>query len=492
MPRTPSHHGGRLAVPTTLMRLAALSAVMAASMTASARAAAPLYSTASPFNQPIAAAPAIDPESSQMVGSLVEARNLKGFPIAVREWTIPAYEATATTPRYDVPITGRPPGWRWDGAWTPTYNTMMSVPIPDEAKPDSADDGHMSVLDPASGCEYDFYAATDNLTPTILRPNGDITNTWTKTGATTAWQALDENVSSPTAATTVDYIQSAAVAGRVAEVALKNPAAGTKSTAGKAWFYAGTAATRLKVDAVSQGTVRATTTLTAGKALGWYSLAVPTTTQASLDDLRLRFTALDAAVASVRAAYYAPTPLKSWSASWGNTIRMDGDGVYGDGTSTRASGFGLAGMIWPEELRAGSIDHALVFAYPYTKAGGPVAPATAADGLSTRLDAIPFGARVQLDPSLNLDALGLTAYEKTVAKALQRYGMILGDSGGALSLYAINAKSYAVDPYAGVLPADDYAYLSKLPVDRFRVLATGAQNTRTAPPMDAPRCGLFR
>ena len=97
----------------------------------------------------------------------------------------------------------------------------------------------------------------------------------------------------------------------------------------------------------------------------------------------------------------------------------------------------------------------------------------------------------ELDPTLNLNTLGLTGYEKTVARALQEYGMILGDTGGALSLFAINSQSYASDPYAGVLPAADYAYLSKIPVNRFRVLNTGPQSN-IAPPMAAPTCGAFR
>lgn len=163
-----------------------------------------------------------------------------------------------------------------------------------------------------------------------------------------------------------------------------------------------------------------------------------------------------------------------WSASWGNAISLDGDGVFPRGMSARGSGFAFtAGMIWPEELRSGRIEHALAFNYSSVKAGGPVAPATESDGTVTRRGAIPEGARVQLDPGLDLDTLGLSRYEKTIARALQEYGMFLVDSGGAeggLSLYAVDPKSWPDNPYRDIWPDEDYVSIHNIPADRFRVL----------------------
>ena len=57
--------------------------------------------------------------------------------------------------------------------------------------------------------------------------------------------------------------------------------------------------------------------------------------------------------------------------------------------STRASGFSsVAGLIWPEELRAGEINHALVFAYPFTRSGGPVGLATLAVAVGEQPDTV--------------------------------------------------------------------------------------------------------
>lgn len=168
-----------------------------------------------------------------------------------------------------------------------------------------------------------------------------------------------------------------------------------------------------------------------------------------------------------------------WVASWGNAISMDSDGVYPFGVSTRGSGFAfLGGFIWPDELKKGEISHALVFAYPYTKAGGPVAPATDSDGTVKSKTALPEGARLRLDPSLDLDALGLTPAEKAIAKALQVYGMYLVDNGGesGIGIYAVDPRSVLNNPYEGILPDEDYPELSGIPLNKFQVLKLPKQD----------------
>mgnify|MGYP001561550252 CR=1 FL=1 len=165
-----------------------------------------------------------------------------------------------------------------------------------------------------------------------------------------------------------------------------------------------------------------------------------------------------------------------WSASWGNTTKIDGSGVYEKGYSARGSGFALlAGMIWPDELKSGAIKHALIFTSDPVKRGGPVPPATESDGVSKNKNAIPEGARLQLDPGLDIENLNLTDYEKIIAKALQEYGMFLADSGGGVELEAINPLSVNGNPYDGILPNKRYIDLSRIPLNRFRVIKMGPQ-----------------
>jgi hypothetical protein len=187
--------------------------------------------------------------------------------------------------------------------------------------------------------------------------------------------------------------------------------------------------------------------------------------------------------------YRAQRTPEGWTAEWINATPADGDGIYPDGLSTRASGISItAGLIWPEELRSGHIDHALVFAYPFTSRSGPVPPATRSDGRTDEPTALPIGARVVLDPALDLTTLALTPTELMVAEALQKYGMILADSGGGLSLFAVHPQSYPADPYAAFWGPTNFASLSGLPVDRFKVLELSLPQPPYFGPVTPNRC----
>ena len=172
----------------------------------------------------------------------------------------------------------------------------------------------------------------------------------------------------------------------------------------------------------------------------------------------------------------------SWQAAAGNTIDApSSSGIYpGNGVDStegiRASGFSLlAGMIWPHELEAGVIDHAIAFVYFPTRSGGPVAPAVASDGPVDDPAALPIGARLQLDPDLDLDGLGLDPWERTIAQALQVYGMYCADTGGGIGLSMLHAYSFEGNPYDGLLPdeaiTEGGVFLDKLPPESFRVLS---------------------
>ena len=137
-------------------------------------------------------------------------------------------------------------------------------------------------------------------------------------------------------------------------------------------------------------------------------------------------------------------------------------------------------MIWPQELEAGEINHALIFSYDHTKSGGPVTPATESDGTGSDAWCIPEGALVRLNPALDLNSLGLNSYEMTIAKCLQTYGMYCADDGGGLSLYAINPLSCKNNPYENIWGDQTYVDMSKIPANQFQVMNLGSQNNSEA------------
>jgi len=188
------------------------------------------------------------------------------------------------------------------------------------------------------------------------------------------------------------------------------------------------------------------------------------------------------------------TSTGGWSASWANSISLDGDGIYDAGLSTRGSGFAFpGGLIWPDELESGQMTHALIFNYTFTRSGGPVLPATDSDGITDGDNAIPEGALLQLDPSF--DVSGLSGYELTIAKGLQKYGMYLADTGGesGIGLYAIDPKSAETNPFADVFPDVDWPGLPNIPLDRFRVIKMSDQDGGFADKIDliASGCGTM-
>ena len=154
----------------------------------------------------------------------------------------------------------------------------------------------------------------------------------------------------------------------------------------------------------------------------------------------------------------------------------NGDGVYDKGAAPSASGFAsAAGMIRPEEMQRGYINHALTFTMQHARGpvGWPVRPATNGDGRYEGRGTIPMGARIQLDPAFNVDAAPLQPWQKVIARALQEYGAYLKDTGGTFAFHAQHQATSGgyVYPWGRV----DYAYLPTWLVRHLRVLAYGTQ-----------------
>ncbi len=107
--------------------------------------------------------------------------------------------------------------------------------------------------------------------------------------------------------------------------------------------------------------------------------------------------------------------------------------------SARGSGLPLfAGVIVPQEVRAGQIDHALAIALPGPAQRNYVQPASRTDGDGPAAS-LPEGARIRLRSSFQLrrvpDGANRRAAEAIVA-ALKRYGAIVVDRARVPTLFA--------------------------------------------------------
>lgn len=168
----------------------------------------------------------------------------------------------------------------------------------------------------------------------------------------------------------------------------------------------------------------------------------------------------------------------TWTAGWGTIYDLTGPGYNQPGySSARGSGLPLiGGLIYLDEIKAGAINHALAISY-YEPGPCFVWPASVNGYTPANPNAMPYGARVQLDPALNLDTLGLSPAAKVIARALQVYGAFIVDRFS--SVISLPVESFygkpGPNPWAGILDEND---LIKLPANRFRVLKLGAQDCR--------------
>ncbi len=122
----------------------------------------------------------------------------------------------------------------------------------------------------------------------------------------------------------------------------------------------------------------------------------------------------------------------SYTATNGYHYNTHWSGVPPIGFRSRGAGVPyFAGLVRPWELaESGTVEHALAFAYQWPTRYSAY-PATKSDGKhGADPNHLPEGARIVLDRSVDLDALGLSPEGKKLAQVLQTYGMIVIDNAG--------------------------------------------------------------
>lgn len=115
-----------------------------------------------------------------------------------------------------------------------------------------------------------------------------------------------------------------------------------------------------------------------------------------------------------------------WEADAGATWSMDSND-YPTGSTIVAGLPLLPGVIRYDEVESGSIDHLILAASPISARGKYIWPAKNSDGVSDDPDAPPMGAWMRLRADADLSGLGPQA--TIIARAAQRYGLMISDTG---------------------------------------------------------------
>lgn len=162
----------------------------------------------------------------------------------------------------------------------------------------------------------------------------------------------------------------------------------------------------------------------------------------------------------------------SWNAGGAGQFSLAGDGhqnVELGGGSATGSHLPLSQAVSTDEVQAAIADgsylipHALQFGAPNVDGRCWVYPALGSDG--GVIGGLPEGARIQLDPLLDVSALPPGA--RVLARTLQVHGAFLRDLSGAFAVYLRPQRGTA--PEWSSLGIDGDA-LAAIPTERFRVL----------------------
>ncbi len=134
----------------------------------------------------------------------------------------------------------------------------------------------------------------------------------------------------------------------------------------------------------------------------------------------------------------------TWSASGASVAYLDSNGLVaatGQSDDPRNLGShrgnnGATSVVRLDLVKAGDVNSVLKVASGPELANRWVFPMTGSDGDYVGDDPAvpPQGLRLRIKPGINLDRLGMHPQALVIAKALQQYGMYLGDSGGTTAL----------------------------------------------------------
>lgn len=168
----------------------------------------------------------------------------------------------------------------------------------------------------------------------------------------------------------------------------------------------------------------------------------------------------------------------TWSAGGGDIYYLGSNGLHGDlkaSDDDRNRGHrGLPASTFAvrlDEILAGTIDHVLKIGVHHTRSQHVFPMVGDEDGTDAKY-APPEGTRIRIKPSVNVEALGLPLPALVIARALQRYGAIIGDQTGGdpiLKVENVVAEGRG-NLWSGLL---DAGALSSIPLGAYQVIRAG-------------------
>ncbi|PID31667.1 hypothetical protein CR970_04575 [Candidatus Saccharibacteria bacterium] len=218
-----------------------------------------------------------------------------------------------------------------------------------------------------------------------------------------------------------------------------------------------------------------------GAALGgvidtdWSAVPIPFYALPSSDGLLSVYMAATQTVWEFSGVYQAGG---QWYACRGGKIpsTLGSSGVFAAPYGALGSGLSLrAAQVTAAELRSGQIGHVVGLYLPQVGSGS-VSPARPVGGGGL----VAPGQRLQLDPMLDVDTLGLNATARLLAKNAQRHGFVVLGTASRVTVAAENPLSYtsrgAASPYGGL-----YTSLAGFPWGSLRALPANYSQSMHVP-----------
>lgn len=177
-------------------------------------------------------------------------------------------------------------------------------------------------------------------------------------------------------------------------------------------------------------------------------------------------------------AKYDSTSQRISSASAGTSFPIGSVNEITTGWGGDAANLPLRrGLVTPDEIKAGVINHPLVFSTPFIGSGSPRYPAVhnAATCGSTCTNHLVEGTWTRISPSVNCSSFSLPAWQVAICTAIQKYGMFLRDNAGSFGVYGQNPINGGTTWSAAGLSGNSAAFSSSFPWSQLQVLSPPPQ-----------------